>query len=278
VRGVWPLPTWLNSLPTEVSETGSVCVAALATKHACLYRHASDGTRTVECWHGPNAPATFAKFLHDLFAKDANEPVLLFASAVAVVEAVNAVVPLGDRSGLEVLTLDEALSREAVIPSRHPARLLPSAPLITAERAVAAASLALLLTAAGIAAHYAQDYATASSNAADRAALTAKLRIEVGHARANADEIARLRSQVDVPAGMKPTDTLKPLTEQLPKEIVLDEVEVTPRTFAVRGWVAPGANSFEAWFARGHSTLPQWRLMHETGGPAGPFHVRGVLP
>jgi hypothetical protein len=58
VEEVWPLPTWLQALPDEWSDTGALTVLAVAGDRACAYHHPATGARQVLVWptNGPTTP------------------------------------------------------------------------------------------------------------------------------------------------------------------------------------------------------------------------------
>ncbi|MFA5263740.1 MAG: hypothetical protein WC378_07920 [Opitutaceae bacterium] len=280
VSGAWPLPSWLNTLPNDLSESGAVCIAAVSPEHACVYRHAQTGIRSVERWSGPPAPAEFAAYLLGLFSVDATESVLLVTTEAAVIESIGAVCPLEDRLGLEVLTIEEALARDTAFGTRHPAQLLPPMPVITASRAVAAASVALLLTAAGMAGLYAHDYMRWRSDTLARETQKQYLGSELAHLRTNAAEIAALRGELAaVGQGPSASALLERIAATVPPEILLRSLKVTQQGFDATGWIAPAAiaTGWDGWRSRLAAGLT---LRLTPGQPAndGAWELKGESP
>lgn len=278
VTGAWPLPTWLNGVPSEVSKSGAVLVAAFQRERACLYRHSGDGVRTIERWLGPEALPQLGGYLRQVFAKNAAEPVWLVPREPALVAELDALVPLADKPAVEVVGLPEALGRETVIPSRHPAQLLPPAPMFTVGRAVVAASVLFLLAALGFGGNYARNYIAWQRDAAARTVQKSVLRAEIAHLRANAMEIAALQARVaGTPAPASAVAVLAHLGASLPPDLAWEAVEITARGFTVAGWLSPGTASFEPWLGRLRAAKPGWPIAAEPPGRDGAFRVRGAF-
>ena len=279
VDSVWPLPTFLHALPDEWSESGAMTIVAVCPDRVCGYRHPADGERSAPAWSGENALAEFGAWLGDILAKSPDEPVLLVGDSEAAA-ALQPHVELHDHPNVTWLSLTEALARRVVLPRHHPAQLLAPMPVITAQRAVIAASLVFLALAAWSSAAYAHDVLAWRTAGADREIRKQTLRGEVAHLRDNAAEIARLRETLARAAVRPPAAALlQKISATVPPEIACDALSVTSGGFALNGHLAPSASAGagEAWRAR--LTDPAWTLdLKPAPARGGAFTVSGVFP
>ena len=279
VDSAWPLATFLHALPEEWSETGAITVVALQAKRAVAYRHPADAGRTVQLWHGDTTVAEVGHWLAGIFAQNAEEPVLLFCADDEVAEALGAYAPLDRHPGLDRLPRVEAFARPVVLPRDHPAQLLPRLPVVTAQRAVIAASLAFLLFAGWIGAGYARESMAARTETDQRQARLAALRAEVGHLRENATEIATLRAALDSGSAGPPCGAfLAKVSTTLPPEIVITSLRTSGRNLTLDGWLAPTAPAtlIEDWRSRLAPTDAPWTIAARPG-PGGAFTLTGVF-
>ncbi|MST93691.1 MAG: hypothetical protein EXS33_00195 [Pedosphaera sp.] len=279
VDSAWPLATFLHALPEEWSETGAVTVVALQAERAVAYRHPADAGRTVQLWHGDTTVAEVGHWLAGIFAQNAEEPVLLFCADDEVAEALGAYAPLDCHPGLDRLPLVDALARPVVLPRYHPAQLLPRLPVVTAQRAVIAASLAFLLFAGWIGAGYARESMAARAETDQRQARLAALRAEVGHLRENATEIATLRAALDSGSAGPPCGAfLAKVSTTLPPGIVITSLRTSGRNLTLDGWLAPTAPAtlIEDWRSRLAPVDAPWTVAARSGH-GGAFTLTGVF-
>lgn len=239
VEEVWPLPTWLHALPDEWSDTGALTVLAIAGNRACAYHHPATGARQVIAWP-PNEPTTPELWLANLLDRDPAEPVLVVTDEATSDAAWS---PGPARPGLRHLTLPEALSHSATIPSRHPARLLPVEPVVTASRAVLASSLALLIAAVGVVVPWVVGHVNARNAALVQTVRERALSVDVAHLRINAAEIAALREEAAGRTRPFAGALLRRLAATVPPEVTLATLRADPGSFAAQGFVAPQASS-----------------------------------
>lgn len=276
VRQAWPLPTWLNALPSDLTESGAVLMAALRRDAVCLYRHAADGTRTIERWRGDHALADLAAYLRTVFTGNPAEPVWLVPAEPDLVGSLNELLPLDDKPAVDVLELVEALGKPAIIAPRHPAQLLQPGPIITLGRIAAAASVACLLAATALVGNYAWHHATGQKATALRERQKAALRAEIEPLRANAAEIARCQAQIAGRTASPPVAAiLTALGTDLPDEIALNRFVATADGFTVTGGVSPGSTRFSPWLESLRQDHPRLSL---AGGPpdaSGLFTLQG---
>jgi hypothetical protein len=260
VDSVWPLPTFLHALPDEWSESGAMTIVAVSPDRVCGYRHPADGERNAPAWSGENALAEFGAWLGDILAKSPDEPVLLVGDSEAAA-ALQPHVELHDHPNVTWLSLTEALARRVVWPRHHPAQFLAPMPVITAQRAVIAASLAFLALTGWSGAAYAHDILAWRTAGADREIRKQALRAEVAHLQGNAAEITRLRETLGRAAVHPPAGTLlQKIAATTPRQVACDALSVTTTGFALHGHLAPSApaGTGEAWRAR--LTDPAWTL------------------
>lgn len=275
VTGAWPLVTWLNALPSEVSESGAVLVVALSCERVCFYRHSASGARSVQRWNGESAVGEFGHQLREILMTNPAEPVWLVPTEPELIMALDGSVSLADKSAVEVIQVGDALLRPTTIPSRHPAQLLPLPRKPMAGTVVMLAGWMLLCTTLGITGNYLRDYATWRRDAATIAARKAALRIENAHRRSNAAEIAALRaSETDVAPRTPASDVLARIAATIPPGIVLDGFAATGRGFEMTGWHEE-STAVEPWLATLRANQPGWELT--AGGPGASFNANVVF-
>jgi hypothetical protein len=276
VESVWPLGTFLHALPEERSDSGATTVVAVAPERACAYRHPANSRREILTWRGESALAEVGHWLAAIFEKDATEPVLLIAEAEDAA-ALDVCVPLADKPGTQLQSFREALRRRTDLPRHHPAQLLPPDSVVTAQRAVMAASLAFLAIAGWSGAGYAHDALAWRTEGAAREAQKQALRTEVSHLRVNAAEIAALRATLaGFPANPPCGEFLEKLSATLPAEIALATLHVAAGRFTLQGHLAPkaSAGALDGWRTRFADS--RWTLENQTApAPSGTFKVEG---
>lgn len=279
VHSAWPMPAWLNAVPDDLADSGSTTVAAIDQARICLYCDCADGRRVSYAWRKDDPLTALAGFLRVRFHVEPGCRVLLLATDERLIQAIDAVVPLADRSGVQHIPLSVALAKPASLPPRHPAQLLPPSARFTARRAVVAASVALLLLTLIFGGRLARDYSVGRADAAVREHEKQALRAEVTHLRANAAEISALRAAVGVFRPNPPAAALlAKLSATMPTEFVLRSLRVTGGDFVVDGWMAPKtpAAAGEAWIARLTAANAPWHLTGPfTADASGAFRLRG---
>ncbi len=251
VDSAWPLTTFLHTLPSEWNDSGAITVVAVQAQRAVAYRHPADGVRTAMRWRGESALADAAEWLGDVLAQNAEEPVLLVSADEETATALGAFVSAERHPGVEQITVHEAITRPVVFPRYHPAQLLPHSPVVTAQRALFAASVAFLIAAGWSGATYARGHVAARAAAENNQARMTALRSEVAHLRENAAEIAALRRSLDGGTAGPPCGALlEKISRTLPTQVTLTSLRITSRSVVLDGWLAPGA---------GRSALDEWR-------------------
>ena len=279
VDSAWPLATFLHALPEEWSETGAVTVVALQAERAVAYRHPADAGRTVQLWHGDTTVAEVGHWLVGILAQNAEEPVLLFCADDEVAAALGAYAPVDRHPSLDRLPLGDALARQVVLPRYHPAQLLPRQPVLTAQRAVIAASLAFLLFAGWTGAVYAREFIAARAETAQRLTRLAVLGAEVAHLRENATEIMALRAALDGGSAGPPCGPfLAKVSTTLPPGIVITSLRTSGRSITLDGWLAPAvpATVLDDWRSRLAPADAPWTVVARPG-PGGAFTLTGVF-
>jgi hypothetical protein len=277
VDSAWPLVTFLQTLPSEWSDSGAVTVLAVQEHRAIAYRHPSDGVRSALQWSGVSAVAEVGEWLGEILRRNAEEPVLLVCADEATSAVFGTFTGVERYPGVELVSLHEALARPVVLPRYHPAQLLPRPPLLTAQRAMLAASIAFLLAAGWSGGTYARDRFAARQTDESHQVELATLRAEVAHLRENAAEIAALRRSLDGGAAGPPCGAwLDQIAATLPSQITLTSLRITGRSVALTGWIAPGAarTTLEDWRTRVASAGESWTFENKPG-PAGSFSLTG---
>ena len=281
VDSAWPLATFLHTLPGEGSEAGAVTVVALQAQRAVAYRHPADGVRTALLWHGESSVADVGAWLGDVLARHTEEAVLLVCADEKTASALGALVGVEGYPGVEQVTLHEALARTVLLPRYHPAQLLPRTSAVTAQRTLMAASVALLIAAGWSGGAYGHDFVARQVAVKDQQARLTALRGEVAQLRENAAEIAALRRSLDGGAVGPPCGALlEKISTTLPAQVTLTSLRITGRSWALDGWVAPGAGlrAGEEWRTRLAPPGAPWTA--ETKPGAGGFFslTGGFLP
>jgi hypothetical protein len=277
VESVWPLATWLNALPQDLSANGAVTVCALSADRTAVYRHGADGVRRFQSWAGEKAVPELGTFLTNLFAQDPAEFVLLVPTADVTLQRLDARVHLSARAGVQALPLRDALARTVALPKKHPAQLLPPVGWFTPNRVALVASIALLAGAGATFGFYARDAVALRAQGATRAEQKQSLRADVAHLHANEIEIGRLRAALQAAKSPSFAGTLKQLAQSAPPQITLTALHLTSAGFVVHGFVAAGSpKTWGEWLARLNET--PWRLQ-PAGAPdaAGRFVLTAQL-
>ena len=276
VESVWPLGAFLYGLPDEWSESGATTVVAIQAERACAYCHAAHGPREILTWHGEQTLAEVGHWLKAIFDQAANEPILLVANQDDAA-ALDGCMPLADKPGVQLVSVREALRRRALLPRHHPAQLLPPAPIVTAQWAAIAASLAFLAVAGWSGGGYARDAFAWRTTSETREAQKVALRADVTHLRASAAEISALRTTLAGFSANPPcAEFLEKLAATLPPEIALASLHVSAGRFTLHGHVAPKApaSSLDGWRTRFADS--RW-ILETPAAPAagGAFTVEG---
>lgn len=262
VNSAWPLPAFLHALPADWSDSGAITVLAIEEARACAYRHPRDGVRSIRTWRGAGTRGEVRDWLREILSREPDEPVLVVAAAPLAIDVMES--PAG--TGLRLLAMADVLAQPVVLPSRHPAQLLPPAPVLTAQRAVIAAGIALVAAAGWLGAAHARDVIAARETGERREERKVALRAEVAHLRANDAEIAALRAGLPKPGPAAPVAPwLQRLSESLPSEIALSSLRITAEGVTVTGFTAPGSarGLLAAWKSRITSAAAD-PLLHTT--------------
>lgn len=270
VDSAWPLAAYLQSLPEEWSDSGAVAVIALADGQALAYAHPAHSGREIRQWRGETAIAEATGWIRSTLEQE--QSVLLVTDG-----APEAFTGIGRHPALECRTLAETLGRSVVMPRYHPAQLLPRDPVMSAQRLALAASVLLLLTAAGLGGLYARDCFTAREEAQRRGAELTDLRAGIDHLRVNEAEIARLKQQVEAAAPGAPCEALlERIATTVPTEVVLTSFRLTGREWRATGWAKPGL-ALDPWQARLAEAGDRWTA-HAQIRPDGSFTLNGSFP
>lgn len=272
VDSVWPLPTWLNALPPDLTDSGAITIFALHTDRFCIYRYSAAGARTVHTGHGSGALEALIALLRPMVAENPAEFILCVATDGALIAALEERLALKTDHIVGIFTLQEALARPVPLPPQHPAQLLPPVPRFTGPRMVTAATLVLALVALAGAAGYARAWSHARTHEVERVVAQRQLQGEVEHLRANHAEISALRAEIAALSRQNPrvAEFLRKIATTVPSEAVVTTLQVTAGAFTVNGWAKPGAA--EPWARQLGSDV------HCALQPDGAFTLRGLSP
>jgi cell division protein FtsB len=272
VDSVWPLPTWLNALPPDLTDSGAITIFALHPDRFCIYRHSAAGARTVHTGHGSDALETLVALLRPMVAENPAEFILCVTTNEALLVTLEERLALEGGQVVGIFTLQEALAKPAPLPPQHPAQLLPPVPRFTASRVVAVTTLMLALGALVGGAGYARTWSQARTHEAERVVAQRQLQGEVEHLRANHAEISALRAEIAALSRPSPriAEFLRKVAATVPPEVVVTTLQVTAGAFTVNGWAKPGAA--EPWARQLGSDV------HCALQPDGAFNLRSLSP
>ena len=249
VDSVWPLPTWLNALPPDLSDSGAMTIVALQADRYCLYRHSPEGVRSVHSGSGATVLDAVAGHLREVFARSAAEFVLYVVSDDGLLDRLNQQLPLVENRIVGVFSLWEALAKPAPLSCRHPAQLLPPGARFRPARVVLMASMLALSAGAGLFGHYGWREVTNRRAEAALAAEIPALRAEVGKRRQAGTEFAELRAALgaDQPGPAVFAPWLRSLG-QMPTAVTLTALQLSPGEVTLTGGVTqPEALTESAW-------------------------------
>lgn len=272
VDSVWPLPTWLNALPPDLTDSGAITIFALHTDRFCIYRHSAAGVRTVHVGQGSGALASLVTLLRPIVAENPAEFILCVPTDDAILATVEESMALGANHVVGIFTIQEALAKSAPLPPKHPAQLLPPVPRFTASRVVNSVTLLLFLAAVAGAAGYTHRWFRTRAELTERVVARQQLETETEHLRTNRAQISSLRAEITALSLRSPrvSEFLRKVTTTIPPEVVVTTLKITADAFTAGGWARPGAA--ETWAQR---FGPEIRC---TIQPDGAFTLRGASP
>lgn len=249
VRSAWPLATWLDALPPELTESGALTVVALSADRWHLWRHSSSGGRSCAGGAADDVPAAVAGQLREVAAKAEVEYVLYVTTDDSLMAKVEEKVSLAPNQIYGVHSLWDALAKPITMAERHPAQLLPPVPFVTPPRVVGTASLLLMAATLGLTGWQVQSHHEARVAAEREKESLATLDAEIAHLRENAAEISRLRRLL-ADDGRSPA--LSALLHQLASAarpgIALQSLKMAGSRFELHGAVSPEfGGSLPAW-------------------------------
>ncbi|MBL9219047.1 MAG: hypothetical protein JNG82_11200 [Opitutaceae bacterium] len=274
VDSVWPLPTWLNALPPDLSDSGAMTLVAVSAERFCLYRHSPEGVRSVQTGQGADVLDQLAGILQATFAKHPDEFVLYVTTDDSLIDALNQRLPLiGDRV-VGHFSVWEALAKPAPISGRHPAQLLPPGAVLLPARALAAACALVLAAGLALGGEYLHREITARRTGAELAREVPALRAEIARRQQAQAELAALRAEAGRPAPV--FGPWLRAVGQVPGAVTLTALRATRGEFTVTGGVtAAGALTEAAWRDwLGRLGGETWRV-EPAGLPAGTVRLTG---
>jgi hypothetical protein len=277
VASVWPLATWLNAIPPDLSPTGSMTIIAFSADRFCRYRHTQEGERSVLHGHGPHVIPEIAAQVK-ASAQNPDEFVMYVASDDSLLDALGDEATLADGQVGGMTTLSTALAKPVVLPPKHPAQLLPPLPKISRRRLVQAATGATLLLALTVAGLATRDFVQARRRFSDQTAQLPALRMEVAELRRQVATAAEA-SKGENP-GLPAATLLMTLTRHLPRQVVLTSIQADREGFQVSGGVSDKTLSeadWRQWQSALQESAGHWQLAEPVSRmPTGDFTMRGL--
>lgn len=260
VDSVWPLTSWLNVLPPELSESGAMTLVALSAERFHVYRHSPEGVRSVEVGHGADGLDRAASVLRAVFEKNPDEFVLYVTTDEGLLDALNQRIAVGGNRVIGHFAMWEALAKPAVLNARHPAQLLPAGAALWPVRLVRIASAIALLAGLAFAGDYVQQRLLAQQEADALARELPVLRAEVAERRSAMAALTAEQAGASRPIAW--AATLLRATGRAPAPVTLASLQATPAEFALAGGVtAAGALADSAWREwLGRFTAEAWQL------------------
>lgn len=279
VTSVWPMPTWLNALPPELSESGAMTICAIEPDRFCLYRHSGDGTRAVRAGRQGDVLTAVAAHLQGVSTKADTEFVLYITTDDALVEKLHERVPVTATQVVGVFTVWEALAKQTPFNPRHPAQLLPPVPRVTAPQLVMLATVLCILGVAGLGGLFGRDWLAARAGRVAAETQKQSLHQEIEHLHLNEQEIARLRIEQSsrAPDPVAWLDLLQALPRRLPAGICLTRLHANRQGFELQGGVAGPLSETEwrSWQEQLAGT--RWTFANASPGtPTADFTLRGL--
>lgn len=273
VDSAWPLASWLNVLPPDLSDTGAMTILALSPERFHLYRHAPDGVRSVQSAHGKDSIDRAAESLRGIFGQS-QEFVLHVTTDDALLDALNQRLKIGGDRVVGHFAIWEALAKSAVLNARHPAQLLPPAAALWPSRLMRAASGLALVAGLVLAGEYVHRHHVLRQEAAALAREIPALRQQVTERRQAVAALAAERAGAARPAAW--CSALLRAAGRAPAPVTLTALHATPADFVLTGGVtAAGAltePAWREWLARiGGET---WRV-EPAALPAGAVTLKG---
>lgn len=278
VRSAWPLATWLDALPPELTESGALTVVALSADRWHLWRHSSSGGRSCAGGAADDVPAAVAGQLREVVAKAEVEYVLYVTTDDSLMAKVEEKVSLAPNQIYGVHSLWDALAKPVTMAERHPAQLLPPVPFVTPPRVVGTASLLLMAATLGLTGWQVQSHHEARVAAEREKESLAALDAEIAHLRENAAEISRLRGMLD-DDGAAPAlaALLRKLSAIARPGVALQSVTVTGAKFELCGHLAAEAGGMFAGWAKAIEEPERWRIQSAAPLRDGRFEVSGTF-
>jgi len=277
VASVWPLATWLNAIPPDLSDSGAMTIIAFSADRYCLYRHSPAGELTVVSGHSPDVLPEIAGHVREA-GKNPTEFVLYIATDDSLLDALGDLVELADGQVGGMATLSASLAKSVVLPPKHPAQLLPPLPRINGHRLVQVATVTVMMAALTLVAVAGRDYVQAQALSDERAVALPVLRADVVELRRQVSAIPapqKLRAP-----GLPVGQLLAALGQCLPPQVVLTAIQADASGFKVAGGIAGrdlSAAPWRAWLEGLHNSTRPWQLTGtEAPLPAGDFILRGA--
>lgn len=262
VESVWPLPTWLNALPPDLSDSGAMTLVAVSAERFCVYRHSPEGVRSVQSGAGAGAFDQLAKILQTIFEKHPDEFVLYVTTDDGLVDTLGQRLPAGGNRMVGHFSVWEALAKAAPISSRHPAQLLPPGASLL-PRVLATACILALMAGLALAGEHLHRELAARRTEAELVREIPALQAEVTRRQQAQTELAALRAE----AG-RPAPVFGPWLRsvgQAPAAVTLTALRASRTEFTIAGGLTTAGALPEAAWRDWLSRLAggQWRI-----GPA----------
>lgn len=246
VDSVWPLPTWLNALPPDLSDSGAMSLVAVSAERFCVYRHSPEGIRSVHTGLGAGALDQLAGLLESIFSKHPDEFVLYVTTDDSLIDTLTQRLPPGGERMIGHFSVWEALAKAAPIARRNPAQLLPPGTALLPARVVAAVSALLLAAGLALTGEYLhREIVTRQAETILSREIPA-LQAEIARRQEAQTELAALRASVGRPAPL--FGPWLRAVGQVPGAVTLTALHATREEFTVTGGVtAAGTLTEIAW-------------------------------
>lgn len=273
VASVWPMATWLNALPPDLSPTGAMTICALHSDRFLLYRHAASGERTVRSGYDGDVLTAVAAHLAGLPTQAETEYVLYVTTDDSLVEQLAERVPLQEHQVLGTISLAQALAKPVPINPHHPAQLLPPVPFITAPRLLSVISALCGLIAVGLAVSPMRAFVHNRAAHGSLVQERIKLQGEIAEFRRNETAVQHWQTvaATNAPDPLPWRDLLQTVSNTMPPQVVLTRLQADRRNFHIEGGLVgtlPEAD-WKGWLQSLSVPEGNWMFSHaaSTKGP-----------
>jgi hypothetical protein len=282
LRGAWPLPALLETLPGFASADAPGIFFVTTPTTAFVYALLPNASRTVTLVNDISAPQSSLLALNTAltyFDRDVPPPVhvVSFGDPWPLGESFAELTPTSH-------ALQDILARADSLPTRGTSNFIPPDVTLPWNRIVQAAALFLFLYAIVTTFIYYRDFRALQADQSRRAAIAEDLRAQVAMLRQNRDQIQTDEAfSGELPPSQRPIARLiDTLVKATPTAITLHTLSVTDGTFTIEGSLHEGTGGTKGPFtdfynALGRPDLPWTLAAHNRTAATADFVLSGTF-